>query len=78
MRLETVGKLGFTGRRMRPGDSANPQSFKTRRAKVGGWRDYFDDAEIARIERWIEARGRLPFGYPIRTVAPAEIIAPAA
>lgn len=76
--LEAEGKLGFTGRRMRPGDSANPQSFKTRRAKVGGWRDYFDDAEIARIERWVEARGRLPFGYPVRTAAPAEITAPAA
>lgn len=31
----------------KPGD---PESMKTRRGKVGGWRDYFDDAEAAYME----------------------------
>ena len=40
----------LSGLRLRPGDRANPQSYKVRRAKVGGWRDYFDDEEVAAID----------------------------
>jgi hypothetical protein len=36
--------------RLRPGDPDNPDSFKTRRAKVGGYHDYFDAAQIAEID----------------------------
>ena len=37
------------GVRLRPGDPADPDSFKTRRGVVGGWRDYFslDDEAYA-------------------------------
>jgi hypothetical protein len=34
-----------------------------RRAKVGGWRDYFDDREVAAIDRLLAARPKPPFGY---------------
>jgi hypothetical protein len=61
--LETKRVFWLSGLRLRPGDQANPQSFKVRRAKVGGWRDYFDDEELAAIERLLAARPSLPFGY---------------
>ena len=44
-KLET--KKAFRGSRLIPGDKNNPDSFKVRRAKVGGYRDYFDDRQIA-------------------------------
>jgi len=49
--------------RLRPKDAANPDSFKVRRGKVGGYRDYFDDAQLARIERLISDSLDPAFGY---------------
>ena len=43
-KLEEKSTFWLAGSRMKPGDKANPNSFKVRRAKVGGYRDYFDDA----------------------------------
>jgi len=57
--FEREGEAGFRQRereaqsesdRLRPGDPDNPDSFKTRRAKVGGYHDYFDAAQIAEID----------------------------
>lgn len=48
--------------RLRPGDPDNPDSFKTRRAKVGGYQDYFDDQELSVIETRI-ADLNPRFGY---------------
>jgi hypothetical protein len=62
-RLEESESLGFSGQRMVPKDRANPSSYKVRRAKVGGWRDYFDDQQVARIDAMVEARGVPLFGY---------------
>ena len=39
------------GARVRPGDKDNPQSFKVRKGKVGGYRDYFTDEQCAQLER---------------------------
>lgn len=53
----------FNTSRLQPGDAANPDSFKVRRGKVGGYRDYFDDAQLVEIEAMI-AQARLDrFGY---------------
>src|SRR5207249_4526496 len=53
----------FSTDRLRPGDAANPNSFKVRRGKVGGYRDYFSPDQLARIEARI-AEARLGgFGY---------------
>ena len=53
----------LSGGRMTPGDKKNPASYKVRRAKVGGWRDYFDDAEIARIDEFVHSKLSPVFGY---------------
>jgi len=62
LRQKEVG--GFFGTdRLRPGDASNPDSFKVRRGKVGGYRDYFDDAQLAEIEAAMEAAALDRFGY---------------
>ena len=61
--LEQKGTFRLSGWRLRPGDRANPQSYKVRRAKVGGWRDYFDEEQVAAIDRLLAERPEPPFGY---------------
>ncbi|HKA16149.1 MAG TPA: sulfotransferase domain-containing protein [Myxococcota bacterium] len=58
-------RKGFwlAGRRMRPGDRANPDSYKVRRAKVGGYRDQFDAEQIARIDELVSAKLSPLYGY---------------
>ncbi len=61
-RMEAKRTFWWSGR-MRPRDRNNPQSFKVRRGKVGGWRDHFTDAEAGRIEALIDAELDPVFGY---------------
>ncbi len=73
-RMEAKRTFWLSGGRMVPRDRNNPQSFKVRRGKVGGWRDDFSPAEIARIEALIEAELDPVFGYgaasaPVRASA---------
>lgn len=58
-------KAGFrgAGRRMRAGDEQNPDSYKVRRAKVGGYMDYFEPQEIADIDRMINEQLAPQLGY---------------
>jgi hypothetical protein len=51
-----------SGARVKPGDKDNPQSFKVRKAKVGGYRDYFTDDQCAQLERMVARLDPL-FGY---------------
>jgi hypothetical protein len=51
-----------SGARVRPGDRDNPESFKVRKAKVGGYRDHFDDAQCAELEAMV-ANLHPMFGY---------------
>lgn len=76
-KLEAGGvKVGYSGQRLKPGDAANPESFKVRRGKVGGWRDYLTAAEIAQVEARVAARPGPLFGY--REAEPATAPAPRA
>jgi len=50
----------FSHIRLRPADPANPESFKVRRGKVGGYRDYFSKQEIEFMDRRI-AKNLDPF-----------------
>lgn len=51
------------GSRVKAKDSSNPDSFKVRRAKVGGYRDYFDDEQVTAIDRLVSTRLSEVFGY---------------
>ena len=49
--------------RLRAADPDNPDSFKTRRAKVGGYHDYFDAEQIQQIDRQVADKLDNRFGY---------------
>jgi hypothetical protein len=61
--LETKRVFWLSGRRMLAGDRKNPDSFKVRRAKVGGYRDDFTADQLKEIDRMIEDRLSPIFGY---------------
>lgn len=61
--LEEKRVFWLAGSRMRPGDKKNPESFKVRRAKVGGFRDYFDPAQVRQLETMVADRLLPGFGY---------------
>ncbi|MFK7896811.1 MAG: sulfotransferase domain-containing protein [Myxococcota bacterium] len=56
---ETAG----SGMRLRPGDAANQDSYKVRRGKVGGYRDYFEDDEIKQIDEIVARQLPALYGY---------------
>jgi hypothetical protein len=62
-KLETKRVFWLSGGRMTARDSQNPDSYKVRRAKVGGYRDYFDDEEVARIDAVVRAKLSPVYGY---------------
>lgn len=49
-KMEGKEQFRLAGGRMMPRDKDNPNSYKVRRAKVGGYRDYFTDEEVAAID----------------------------
>jgi alcohol sulfotransferase len=53
----------FGSERLRPTNSADPDAFKVRRGKVGGYRDYFDAAELSVIDGIVETRLAPRLGY---------------
>jgi hypothetical protein len=62
-KMEQKGSFWLSGGRMKPRDRDNPDSYKVRRAKVGGYRDYFDDEQAARISELLESRLSPIYGY---------------
>jgi hypothetical protein len=61
--MEQKKTFWLSGGRMVPKDRSNPDSYKVRRAKVGGYRDYFDDDEVAQIEALVSTTLSPVFGY---------------
>ena len=59
--MESTGSL--ESGRLRPRDPNDPESFKTRRGKVGGFVDYLTPDEIAEVERRIRSGLDPSFGY---------------
>ncbi len=62
-KLEQENYFWRSGSRVKARDPSNPHSYKVRRAKVGGYRDYFDDDQVARIDRLVSAELSDVFGY---------------
>jgi hypothetical protein len=71
-KLEEKSTFWLAGGRLVARDKGNVDSFKTRRGKVGGWRDYFSAEEANAIARTVDARLLPGFGY-----TSAEVPAPA-
>lgn len=46
----------FKNSRLTPRDPGDPDSFKVRRGKVGGYLDYFDDEQAGRMEAMVRSR----------------------
>ncbi len=61
--LEEKSLFKGSGARVRPGDKRNPNSFKVRRGKVGGYRDYFEDVQLESIDGMVEQQLDPLFGY---------------
>lgn len=59
----------FTTTRLRPRDAGNPDSFKVRRGRVGGYRDYFNAEQLAAIEAVMAEAGLEGFGYAANPVS---------
>ena len=62
MEQENAGKL-IANARLKPGDASDPSSFKVRRAKVGGWRDYVTEEQAVAIDVMVRERLSPVFGY---------------
>jgi Sulfotransferase domain len=71
--LESKGFFRQGGLALRnPND---PESFKVRRAKVGGYRDYFTPEQVAELDRLVAERLSPAFGYAPAPAADAARIA---
>ncbi len=55
--------LWRTGWRLIPGEKGNPNSYKVRRAKVGGYRDYFTDEQVEQIDTMVDRELAPELGY---------------
>lgn len=56
----------FESDRLHPADPDDPGSYKVRRGKVGGYRDYFTPAQLARIDAMVADAGLDRFGFDKR------------
>jgi Sulfotransferase domain len=61
--LESKGFFRQGGLTLR--DPSDPESFKVRRAKVGGYRDYFSAEQTAELEQLVAERLSPAFGYGV-------------
>ena len=62
-KMESQNYFWRSGSRIKAKDVNNPDSFKVRKAKVGGYRDYFEDEQIAAIDAMVDAQLTPAFGY---------------
>jgi hypothetical protein len=62
-KLEEQNVFWLAGGRMKPGKKGDPNTYKVRRAKVGGYRDYFDAAQAAEIDEYVAKELSPAFGY---------------
>ena len=60
--MERTKFFSGSGARVKPGDKDNPQSFKVRKAKVGGYKDYFTEDQCRELETMVEGLDPM-FGY---------------
>ena len=71
-KMEQTRTFWLSGGRMAPKDRTNPHSYKVRRGKVGGFRDYFDDDQVEKIENLVASTLSPYFGYKATPEASAD------
>lgn len=76
-KMEQKKTFWLSGGRMVPKDRSNPNSYKVRRAKVGGYKDYFDDQQTESIEALVELNLSPFFGYTRQGITTSEQISSA-
>ena len=52
-------------------DASNPDSFKVRKAKVGGYRDYFDDAQVLEMQALVKPELAAFYDFPLEELKAA-------
>lgn len=62
-KLEEKNVFWLAGGRMKPGKKGDPNTYKVRRAKVGGYKDYFSDDEVAKIDELVADTLSPAYGY---------------
>jgi hypothetical protein len=62
-KLESGRAFRFSGGRIAPRDRDDPNTYKVRRGKVSGYRDYFTAEQNAEIDAFIDSRLSPVFGY---------------
>lgn len=55
--------------KLKPGERSNPDSYKARRARVGGYRDDFESEELQRIDDYVRTHFEPGFGYESESIA---------
>jgi hypothetical protein len=70
-RMEQQRVFWLSGGRLVPKDRSNPNSYKVRRGKVAGYRDDFDAAQLAEIDRLVETTLDPLYGYARATTTKA-------
>ncbi|MDG2047126.1 MAG: sulfotransferase domain-containing protein [Halioglobus sp.] len=60
-----------SGSRVQAKDVNDPNTFKVRKAKVGGYRDYFDDNQVAELDAMVDSCLLPAFGYTSTEIARA-------
>jgi hypothetical protein len=68
-RMEQQRVFWLSGGRLVPKDRDNPNSYKVRRGKVAGYRDDFNAAQLAEIDRLVETTLAPIYGYTGATAA---------
>ncbi|MEM9174845.1 MAG: sulfotransferase domain-containing protein [Myxococcota bacterium] len=62
-KLEEKNVFWLAGGRMKPGKKGDPNTYKVRRAKVGGYKDYFTDEEVGKIDDLVADTLSPAYGY---------------
>jgi len=62
-KLEEKNVFWLAGGRMKPGKKGDPNTYKVRRAKVDGYKDYFNEVEAAEIDRLVSHDLSPTYGY---------------
>ncbi len=73
-KMEAQNYFWRSGSRVQARDASDPNTYKVRKAKVGGYRDYFDDEQIAVIDAMVDERLLPAYGYTSKESAPGPVL----